>query len=127
VAKLVLALALVLGAHFAMTFNVPARAGKAWLGWPFAIGDSGRLGAVFGPSGARPLAALAASCFVITALSLYGLWVPQAWWPPLAIVAGFLSLLLMGLFFSTNKLFAIAVDLLVIAVAAVSWTAVLAG
>jgi hypothetical protein len=124
---LLLAVALVLAAHFAMTFNVPARAGKSWLGWPFAIGDSGRLGAVFGPSGARLLAALAASVFVIAVLSLFGLWVPQGWWQPLAIVAGVLSLSLMGLFFSANKLFAIAVDLLVIAVAAVSWTAVLAG
>ncbi len=70
---MVLALALVLGAHFAMTFNVPARAGKAWLGWPFAIGDSGWLGAVIGPSGARTLAALAASGFVIAVLSLFGL------------------------------------------------------
>jgi hypothetical protein len=127
VAKLLLALALVLGAHFAMTFNVPTRAGSAWPGWPFAIGDSGRLGAVFGPSGPRTLAALAASAFVIAVLSLFGLWLPQAWWPPLAIVAGVLSLSLMGLFFSANKLFAIALDLIVIAVAAASWTAVLAG
>jgi hypothetical protein len=132
VAKLLLALALVLGAHFAMTFNVPARVGKAWLGWPFAIGDSGRLGAVIGRSGARtPLtAALAAGAtagFVLAILSLFGLWVPQRWWQLLATVAALLSLVLMGFFLRANKLVAIAIDLIVIAVSVVSWTAVLGG
>jgi hypothetical protein len=132
VAKLLLALALVLGAHFAMTFNVPTRAGKAWLGWPFALGDSGLIVGVIGRSGARApfaaaLAAGATAGFVLATLSLFGLWVPQRWWQLLATVASLLSLVLMGFFFRANKLLAVAIDLIVIAVAAVSWTAVLAG
>lgn len=121
-AKLLLALALVLGAHFAMTFNVPARPGKAWLGWPFAVGDAGWFGGVIGRSATRApygalLAALAAGGFVMAILSLFGLWVPQGWWPLLAAVAAVLSLGLMAWFFRTNKLLAIAIDLIVIAIA----------
>ncbi len=129
---MLLALALVLGAHFAMTFNVPTRAGKAWPGWPLALGDSGSIAGVIGRSGARTpfaaaLAAGATAGFVLAILSLFGLWVPQRWWQLLATVASFCPLVLMEFFFRTNKLLAIAIDLIVIAVAAVSWTAVSAG
>ena len=129
---MLLALALLLGAHFAMTFNVPAGAGKAWLGWPFAIGDSGRLGAVIGRSGARApfataLAAGATAGFVLAMLSLFALWVPHSWWQLLATVAALLSLVLIGFFFKANKLLAIAIDLIVIAAAVVTWTALLTG
>ncbi|HXI94537.1 MAG TPA: hypothetical protein VNG04_00300, partial [Candidatus Acidoferrum sp.] len=65
--------------------------------------------------------------FVLAMLSLFGLWVPRRWWQLLATVAALLSLVLMGLFFRANKLLAIAIDLIVIAVAVVSWTAIPGG
>ena len=124
---MLLALVLVLGAHFAMTFNVPARPGKAWLGWPFAIGETGWFGGVIGRSAApapygAALAALAVGGFVMAILSVFGLWVPQGWWPLLAAVAAVLSLGLMASFFKANKVLAIAVDLIVIAIAVASAT-----
>jgi hypothetical protein len=125
VAKLLLAFALVLSAHFAMTFNVPAKAGKAWVGWPFATGETGWLDRVAAQSGHAPaanlLAGVAAVGFVTAIFSVFGLWIPQFWWPALASVAAISSLLVMGTFFSPNKLPAIALDLVVIAVCMVGW------
>jgi hypothetical protein len=114
--------ALILGAHFVTTFNVPARTGRAWLGWPFAVGEAGVLGRVRGPSatGSTIAVALAASTaigFVCAILALLSIWLPHGWWPALATVSSIGSLVLMSLFFKPNKLAAIAVDLVVLGAA----------
>lgn len=111
-----------------MTFNVPAGAGRAWLGWPFAAGERGFLGSVRGPSTSGApigslLAALAALGFVSAILSLLALWLPHGWWPALAAASATESLVVMALFYRPNKLAAIAVDLAVLAAAIASWTA----
>lgn len=123
-AKVFLALALVLGAHFAMTFNVPAKPGRGWIGWPFAAGDSGWFGR--GPAVGRIpvgalLAAIAAGGYVLAVLSLFRIWVPAGWWPVLAAAAAVTSLLVMASFFTPNKCLAIAVDLTVVLVVATRW------
>lgn len=115
-------LLLLSGAHFAVTYNVPAPAGHAWPGWPFATGDAGPFGIVGGRSGGRGsawagVAALTAACFVMATLAVVALWVPSVWWRPLALAGAVASLALMTGFFTVDKLPAIAVDLAVIAVA----------
>jgi len=121
--------ALVLGAHFTMTYNVPARAGRGWSGWPFAVGDWGLFGAVHGAAQHRTLTELAGAAlgagatvgFVMAALSVVGLWLPGTWWHALALAASAASLVLMGGYLGRDKLPALTADLLVIAVATVTW------
>jgi hypothetical protein len=127
--KWVFALVLILQAHFALTYLVPAGAGHAWIGWPWAVGDSGPLGTLAGsgtPVIGVWLAGLAGLAFIIAALGVLGIWVPAAWWRPAAMAAGVLSFAVMSLFFGPSKIPAMVLDVFVVAGAAMAPAAVTA-
>jgi hypothetical protein len=105
-------------AHFAASYLVPLKSEDTralggllrWV-WPWAEGDHGPLGRMTGegfPLSGFFLAMTAAALFVLAALAVVGLWVPFAWWRPLAIVGAVLLMGLMALFFGPTKLIPIA-------------------
>ncbi len=113
--RLVITLLLVLGAHFSMTVNVPAAAGRAWIGWPFAT-DSHllvNLGGNIAPM-TQALAPLAAACFLGAALALFGILVPASWWTPLVLVGSASSVLLFGLYLGPLAILPLAIDLILL-------------
>lgn len=116
---------LLLLAHFAASYVVPldAEGRRAFLGllrwaWPWADGDHGLLGTTVAggalPAGGFFIAAIAAACSLLAALAVGGLWVPFAWWRPLAAAGAAASLVLMAGFFGPTKVLPIAADLLVL-------------
>jgi hypothetical protein len=120
--KWILVVLLVVQAHFAASCLVPLRSEDQgalggllrWV-WPWADGDHGPLGTMVA-DGESPLAGIllaltTATVFIVAALAVAGLWVPPAWWRPLAIAGAVLLLGLMTLFFGPTKLVPIVVAL----------------
>jgi hypothetical protein len=113
--KWLLVAMLALETHFAASYLVPLDArSRAEFGgllgwfWPWAYGDGGLLGAIT-PEGGFPisgfyLAAVAGATLLLAALAAAGIWVPSAWWRPLAVAGGVLLLALMLLFIGPTKL-----------------------
>lgn len=117
---------MVIQAHSALTYLVPANTGQGWVGWPWAAGDAGVLGTIGGSAGGSPLigvwlAGLAGIAFILAALSVAGFWIPPTSWRPAAIAGAMLSLVLMSLFFGPTKMLPIALDFAVLAVVVLNW------
>jgi hypothetical protein len=102
---------LLLGAHFSLTANVPAEAGKAWVLWPFAA-DSQPVVALFGTSNTpmQLLSVIAGVAFVAAALALMGWIIPSTWWMPLVLVAVAASSVLFLLYVGPWALIPIAIN-----------------
>jgi len=113
---------LLLQVHFAASYLVPLdkqAQGEfggllAWF-WPWAYGDGGPLGQI-STSGGFPiagfyLAVTAAGVLALAALAVAGIWVPSAWWRPLATSGAVLLLGLMLVFFGPTKLLPLAAAL----------------
>lgn len=107
---------LAFAAHFNLTAFVPAEAGKAWFGWPFAADTRPWLGLIGGlPSQGGSvitplLAGVAGLGFLGALLGLLKIWVPAAWWPYLVLVAAGASALLFLLYFGRWSLLPLAID-----------------
>lgn len=112
-------------ANCAATYIVPlwerdreAMGGMLKFAWPWAIGDKGFLGEML--MGKMPMAgfviAMAAAClFLLAILALFGIWVPTAWWPYLAIAGAVAEIVLMCGFFGITKILPILGSVAVIA------------
>ncbi len=131
-ANWLVAVLLVLQAHFAASYLVPLdRQAQGEFGgllrwaWPWSDGDSGPLGQVTVSSGFPLsgffLAVSAAGLFFLAALAVVGIWVPFSWWRALAVGGAILSLLLMAAFFGATKLLPMALDLIVLWAAVTEW------
>jgi hypothetical protein len=72
------------------------------------------------------LAVTGGGALILAALAVARIWVPFAWWRPLAAAGAGLSLLLMTLFFGPAKLLPIATALLILAAALKYWSPLVA-
>ncbi len=108
----IVALLLLLGAHFALTANVPASVGQEWIFWPFATDSR----AVLGLTGdgisnmTKLLSVIGGVCFLAALLALFGLIIPAEWWGVLVGVAATASLILYTLYFGRWAILPIAID-----------------
>lgn len=135
--KWLAAVVLVIEAHFVASYLVPLdEQAKATFGgllgwaWPWAYGNGGPLGQI-SPESGFPIvgfyvAVTATGLFLLSALSLVGIWLPQSWWRALAIAGAIVSLFLMVVFFGPTKLLPIAADLVVLWAALTNWSPVAA-
>lgn len=111
--RYLVALLLLLGAHFALTANVPAPIGKAWFFWPFAADSQ----AVLGLTGdginnmTRLLSVFAGVCFLAALLALFGLLLPAEWWAVLVGIAATSSLILYIFYFGPWAILPVAIDI----------------
>ena len=114
--KLFVAFLLLIGAHFALTANLPAPAGQAWILWPFAANSQ----AVWGLTGAeigsltKVLSGIAGICFLAALLALLGLFLPAEWWGVLVSIAAISSLILYLLHLGPWAILPIAIDILLL-------------
>ena len=114
------ALVLAIQAHFAASYVAPTQPhlgphlGLFNYVWPWAVGDRGMLGVHPNLPGIA-LAGSAGMASLLAALAVAGIWVPQAWWPGLAMVGAALELVLMIGYFGPTKLLPIALDIAVLA------------
>lgn len=115
--RILVAILLLVGAHFSLTANVPAENGRAWLAWPFAADTRPAL-KILPEEAARPLTSLlsvvAGACFVGAAMSLFGLMVPASWWRPLVVTAAVSSALLYLLYIGPLALLPLVIDALLL-------------
>lgn len=111
--KLLVTLLLIAGAHFALTANLPAPAGKEWILWPFAADTQ----AVLQPMGegidsfTKLLSGVAGACFLAAILSLFGWLLPAEWWSLLVGIAAVSSLGLYLLYLGPWTILPIVIDL----------------
>ncbi len=121
---------LVLGAHFSLAAVAPARAGRAWVGWPFAADTETTIPMLASLS--RPLTILlgilGGAAFLAAAFATAGWLVPAGWWPGLVVAGASASGLLYLLHFGVLALIPLAIDgILLWAVLAWAWTASVIG
>jgi len=111
--RLIVGLLLAAAAHFSLTYLIPASAGAAWFGWPFARDSAPFLGALqtgAGRTAATLLADVAGLSFIAAALGLFGIWVPPEWWRPLVLVGSIASGLLFLMYAGPLALLPLVVD-----------------
>jgi hypothetical protein len=110
--QILVALLLLLGAHFALTANVPASTGQGWILWPFAANSQAVLGLT--GNGLRGitkfLSAIAGVCFLAAVLALFGLVLPAEWWGVLVGIAAATSLILYILYLGPWAILPILID-----------------
>ncbi|MCL4869788.1 MAG: hypothetical protein KJ063_12545 [Anaerolineae bacterium] len=110
--RILIPLLLLLGAHFALTANVPAPAGRGWVFWPFATDSQ----AIFGLTGvgvsqvSKLLSVIAGVCFLLALLAMFGLVIPAEWWGVLVGIAAASSLILYSLYLSPRAILPILID-----------------
>jgi hypothetical protein len=124
--RYVVAILLLLGAHFSLTAFVPGAAGKALFYWPWAA-DSKPVLAFLGGSikgVLTPLfAAVAGVAFLCAFLSLFGWLVPAAWWTPLVLAGSLSSALLFLMYLGPVAILPLLVDIaLLVGVLVLRWT-----
>lgn len=124
--RFLITLLLLAGAHFALTANVPAPAGKRWVFWPFAADSQ----ALFGLSGERIsnvtklLSVTAAVCFGAALMALFGLIIPAELWGVFVGIASVASLVLYILYLSPRAVLPIAIDIFLLwGIFIVRWSA----
>lgn len=111
--KFFVTLLLLAGAHFALTANVPAPAGKEWILWPFAIDSQAILHLTGGgiANFTKLLSAIAGVCFLAAIMALFGWVFPADWWGVLVAIASITSLALYLLFLGPWAIIPIIIDL----------------
>ena len=114
--KLLVTLLLLISAHFALTANVPAPAGQAWLLWPFAANSQAVLGLTGTGIGnlTKILSGVAGICFLAALLALFGWLIPAEWWGVLVGIGALSSLILYLLYLGSGAILPIAIDLLLL-------------
>ncbi len=117
---------LLLAAHFSLTALLPGPAGKGTVVWPF--GPESRPVFGFLGGGGRPLAqvlaVIAGACFLLAALSLFGLLIPADWWTVLVVVGAVASIVLHLLYLSPFAILPLILDgVLLWGALAQGWTA----
>lgn len=111
--KFLVTLLLLAGAHFALTANVPAPAGKEWILWPFAADSQ----AVLHLSGdgianfTKLLSVIAGVCFLAAIMALFGWVFPAEWWGALVGIGSITSVALYLLYLGPWAILPIAIDL----------------
>ena len=132
-----LAVALVIQAHFSASYLVPLDpkdpnlssgplALLPWL-WPWSQSDAGFLGQTLPAASGTVgffIAMGAAGLSILAALGVVSILVPHDWWRPLAVAAGAASLVLMAGFFGPTKLLPMLLDAGLLYVAITTATAV---
>lgn len=110
--RILITLLLLLGAHFALTANVPAPTGRGWVFWPFAADSQAVLGLTgVGVSQAtKLLSVIAGVCFLLALLAMFGLVVPAEWWGVLVGIAAASSLILYSLYLGPRAILPILID-----------------
>jgi hypothetical protein len=117
--RIIVLILLLLSAQFSGTAFAPAKAGKAWILWPFAADSKSVLGFVGGvpqQAGGRltpvlfVLAGLPTLGFLAAAASLFGILVPTNWWPIIVPASTILSLLLHILYIGPRAILPILVN-----------------
>ena len=111
--KFLVTLLLLVGAHFALTANIPAPTGKEWILWPFAT-DSQAVLHLTGEGVAsftKLLSVIASVCFLAAVMALFGWAFPAEWWGALVGIGSTTSLILYLLYLSPWAILPIAVDL----------------
>lgn len=122
---------LLLGAHFCLTAFAPAKAGKAWLLWPFGA-DSRPVYAGVGELPNQPgnvitplLAGVAGLSFIGAVLALFGIVIPSSWLTLLIVIATGASIALFALYFSPRAILPLTIDaFLLVGVLMLHWSAV---
>lgn len=115
-----IAILLILAAHFSLTPFAPAPAGKAKFYWPFSadskpiLSFGGGLPQESGSFITPLLAGVAGLCFLLAVFSLFGWWVPADWWRPLVLAACSASILLYLLYFGAGSLLPLAINVLIL-------------
>jgi hypothetical protein len=124
--RILITLLLLAGAHFALTANVPAPAGKDWVFWPFAADSQ----AVWGLSGegvnnvTKLLSVIAGVCFLAALMALFGLIIPAELWGVFVGVASVASLALYLLYLGPWVVLPIAIDIFLLwGIFVVHWSA----
>lgn len=111
--KFLVTLLLLAGAHFALTANVPAPAGKEWILWPFAT-DSQAILHLAGDgvtNFTKLLSVIAGVCFLAAIMALFGWVFPAEWWGILVGIGSIASLALYLLFLGPWAIIPIIIDL----------------
>lgn len=124
--RLLITLLLLAGAHFALTANVPASAGKDWVFWPFAADSQAVLGLTGEGIGniTKLLSVIAGVCFVAALLALFGLIIPAEWWGVLVGIASVASLALYLLYLGPWAILPIIIDIFLLwGIFVVRWSA----
>ncbi len=116
----IVAILLVVAAHLSLTPFAPARAGKAWLLWPFSsdsrswLGFVGGLPAQSGSAITPIIAGLAGLGFIAAVVGLFWTGFPANWWRIVVIASAALSIMLYILFFGKWAILPIALDLVIL-------------
>jgi hypothetical protein len=129
--KWLLAVLLVVQAHFAASYLVPADKRTQgefggllrWI-WPWSEGDRGLFGARTPPNLPLPglwIAIAAAVLPFMAALATIGVWVPVEWWKALVVAGAGLSVVLMLGFLSPPKLVPLVLGVGLIVLALRGW------
>lgn len=118
--RILVAVLLVLGAHFSLTALIPGP--KALFYWPFGPESKPIIGAGIGVL--RPvLSVIAGVCLLGAAAALFGLIIPAAWFVPLVVVGSIASILLYVLYLSVYSIIPIGIDTILLwGMLAQQWT-----
>lgn len=115
--RILIAVLLLVGAHFSLTANVPAQAGQARFFWPFAADTKPALD-ILPQEATRTVTSLlsvvAGACFLAATLGLFGLVVPASWWSPLVVTGAVSSGLLYLLYIGPWALLPLLIDTLLL-------------
>ena len=124
--RYVVAILLLLGAHFSLTAFVPGAAGKARFYWLWAADSKPALAFLGGSLKGvlTPLfAAVAGAAFLCAFLSLFGWLVPAGWWTPLVLAGSLSSALLFLMYLGPMAILPLLVDMaLLVGVLVLRWT-----
>jgi len=125
--RYIVAVLMLLAAHFSLTSLVPGAAGKAMFYWPWATDSKPRIGL---PKGSlnivlpRLLSVIAGAAFIGAFLSLFGLLIPATWWAPLLLAGIIASLLLFLMYLGPLAILPILIDaVLLCGLLVFHWTA----
>ena len=124
--RYLVALLLLLGAHFSLTAFVPGAPGKALFYWPWAADSKPILGFLGGSLKGvlTPLFAAVAGLGLLGAfLALVGWLVPATWWSPLLLAGSLSSILLFLMYLGPMAIIPLIVDaVLLVGLFGLRWT-----
>lgn len=126
--RIVVTILLMVAWHFPTTFFVPQAEPNdhGWLIWPFGRASTpvldGLTGAiapstptaVTSPTLALAAAGIASLAFIVAIAGLWGIVVPNAWWPPAAVLGAVSSIVLFTIYLSPLSIIPLIADALVL-------------